>query len=73
MSNPKRDPATSSLGVFIGVVIGLMLLVVCWNYGATEVIQALGGPDANVNVLDGTLALLFVGGVSNLIAGRVGQ
>lgn len=58
---------------FLGVLLGCALIVVCWNYGATEVIQALGGPDANVNVLDGILALLFVGGVSNLIAGRVGQ
>jgi hypothetical protein len=72
MSNPKQQ-ADSPLGVFLGFVVGLVLLVVCWNYGATEVIQTLGGPDANVNILDGTLALLFVGGVSNLIAGRVGQ
>jgi hypothetical protein len=72
MSNPKQQ-AGSPLGVFLGIIIGLVLLVVCWNYGATEAIQALGGPDANVNILDGTLALLFVGGVSNLIAGRVGQ
>jgi hypothetical protein len=72
MSNPEQQ-AGSSLGVFLGVIIGLVLVVVCWNYGATEVIQALGGPDANVNILDGILALLFAGGVSNLIAGRVGK
>jgi hypothetical protein len=59
--------------VLLGTLIGLVLIVVCWNYGATEVVQALGGPDANVNVLAGVLALLTVGGVSNLIAGRVGQ
>lgn len=70
MSN--RSEQTTFAG-FLGLLIGLALVVVCWNYGATEVIQVLGGPDANVNILDGILALLFVGGISNLIAGRVGQ
>lgn len=69
LNQPKADQPVAQ---FIGFLLGLVLIVVCWNYGATEVIQALGGPDANVNVLDGVLALLFIGGVRNLIAGVVG-
>lgn len=37
------------------VVVGL-LFTLAWNYGVTEIIQNLGGPDGNINVLEGTLA-----------------
>ena len=34
-------------------------LTVTWNYGVTEIIDALGGPDANVNFFVAALTVLF--------------
>jgi hypothetical protein len=48
-------------------IIVPLLMVLFWNYGMTEVIQHLGGPDANVNIIDGALATYFVAVMGSLI------
>ncbi len=46
-----------------------IILTLCWNYGFTEVIQNLGGPDANVNLLDGALATYFMSALMGMAYG----
>ena len=50
---------TTPADVFWRLVFSVVLFTVAWNYGVTEVIQSLGGPDANINILEGTLTFLF--------------
>lgn len=65
-----RDKAMESCGQAIGLLVfGILFLLVGWNYGITEVVQALGGPDANVNVGVAAASFLFLGVLKN----RAGQ
>lgn len=67
---PKQPEFTAAEKVvnFIGRVVGYLiaavvvglLFTVLWNYGVTEVIQNLGGPDGNINVVAGFLTYLFL-------------
>lgn len=46
---------------FVWAVIFLAVFTtVGWNYGITEIIQNLGGPDANINILEGLFTAMFV-------------
>lgn len=47
--------------VFFALLGGAVFLTLGWNYGVTECIQALGGPDGNINILEGLALFVFVG------------
>lgn len=58
----KKDEV---VGQFIGLlVVAPILMTLLWNYGATDVIESLGGPDANVSLVNGWLGYLFMQGVA---------
>lgn len=61
MAKPEKE---TTIGVYLGALILIpVLMTVFWNYGATEVIEALGGPDANVGIVAGMLATYFYSGL----------
>lgn len=50
-----------------GFILVPIILVLCWNYGFTEVLQALGAGDANVSVFEGALAIYFTTGFTGIL------
>lgn len=68
MKNTKSDAAAVLIASF---VIIPLIAVLCWNYGMTEIIQNLGGPDANVNLLDGFLTVYFLAFMGGLGRGGI--
>jgi hypothetical protein len=66
----EPDPPTKVdvIGAFIAALIVIpLMMVLFYNYGATEVIESLGGPDNNLNVIDGYVAVLFLAGLGSLV------
>ena len=53
----------------IQVLLAGLFFLLAWNYGITEVIQNLGGPDANINYIEALLAWI---GVRLLLRGANG-
>jgi hypothetical protein len=51
---------STAANVLASLVVLPLLFVLAWNYGLTEVIENFGGPDANVNVIEGALAYYAV-------------
>jgi hypothetical protein len=67
----KKQSKNDAIAQLIGLLIlAPILMTLLWNYGMTDVIDALGGPDADVNLLQGGLAYLFVSGACAVLRGR---
>lgn len=64
MSTTPEEPIKNAA---ISLILGAIITTLLWNYGATEIIEALGGPDANVNIVDGALASWFLSSVAATI------
>lgn len=52
--------------ILMMVVLYPLLVTLMWNYGGTEIIEALGGPDANVNIIDGAVATWFLAALAGI-------
>lgn len=66
LSDREREEAADAMRsacstVFFTILAGALFLTLGWNYGVTECIQALGGPDGNINLLEGLALFVFVG------------
>ena len=64
----KQEKLDKAGEVAVMLLIAPALLTVMWNYGVTEALQSLGGPDANVSLLAGMLAVLFIRGLWSLLS-----
>lgn len=56
--------------IFWTLVFGAIFVTVGWNYGASEIVQALNGPDGNVNILEGGAAFIFAATVGRALKGE---
>jgi hypothetical protein len=66
----KSKKQTLTVSELIGaLVVAPTVLVLAYNYGLTEVIQNLGGPDGNVNIFEGALAVYAVTILGKLLGG----
>lgn len=53
--------AVAFLGFFVSLLflpLTATLLLLGWNFGITEVIQSLGGPDANINWFEAAFTVI---------------
>lgn len=67
-----NDPQSTSaaVGVLIAsLVLTPLLFLVLWNYGATELLEEFGGPDANLGVIEGVLTVYFLRVVARIARG----
>lgn len=51
----KLEAAVTFLALLI---LAPIFFTLAWNYGISEIIQSLGGPDANINLLVSFLTLI---------------
>jgi hypothetical protein len=51
------------------VVLGTLFVTVGWNYGITEMIESLGGPEGNINLLEGGAAFLLCAAIGTRVGG----
>lgn len=56
--------------VIAALIVVPLLLTACWNYGLTDLIQNLGGPNADVNVIQGALSVYGITGLAKLATGK---
>lgn len=56
-SRQKPHPVAT---LFWTIVFGCVFATVGWNFGVSEVVQALGGPDGNINILEGGALFLAI-------------
>jgi hypothetical protein len=62
-----RITKEKAIGTLIGVfIVAPLFLLLLWNYGGTELIEALGGPDANLNIVDGWLAAFCFAAITTM-------
>jgi hypothetical protein len=58
---PQQPEGFSPFALFVWALIFLGVFVTLgWNYGVSEIIQGYGGPDVNINVIEGMLVGMFV-------------
>lgn len=68
----KKPSGTEVAGTLLAVFIFVPFIVtLLWNYGATEVIEALGGADGNVNLLEGWCTVFFLSALGSLLRGKL--
>lgn len=66
-SQTKNETPPAAVLLWL-LVFGAALTTIGWNFGVSEVIQACGGPDGNLSILEGGalfLALLVAKQVTN--------
>jgi hypothetical protein len=54
-----QKAANGCLTLVFAFVLGALVVTLGWNYGASEVIEALGGKDGNINVVVGFFVFLL--------------
>lgn len=56
-----RDAQLSGCATLVWTLLFVaVFFTLGWNYGVTEIVQNYGGPDANINILQGALTVLAV-------------